>query len=263
MTGTTVGDRGRRNARARGVPWRAEIDGRRRPPPSRLYLKRAVASYYALISENDFEIGRIISYLKERDEYDNTIIVYTSDHGDFAGEHGLMGKTFSVYDAIHRIPLLVRFPGCPGGISSEAIVESVDLFPTLCQLADLPPPPACDGRAIIEGQTIDDSKTAAFCESSGSSAIRTRDFRFVYHQNGEEELYDYRNDPGEMNNVCLDPAYTEIKQNLLRQLLSFTMKYAKKSGPTRDHQGMFEEKDSLVALLHKRGYRYSQLADKI
>ena len=226
-------------------------------------LQRAVASYYALISENDFEIGRMISYLKEIDEYDNTIIVYTSDHGDFAGEHGLMGKCFSIYDAIHRIPLLVKYPGCAKGTSSEAIVESVDIFPTLCKLADVPPPPALDGQAIVRGQTIDDSKTAAFCEASGSSAIRTRDFRLIYHQNGEQELYDYRSDPGEMHNLCLDSAYTDIKHDLFKQLLSFTMSYAKKSGSMSDRQDMLKEKDSLVTLLHKKGYRYSQLAGEI
>jgi hypothetical protein len=90
-----------------------------------------------------------------------------------------------------------------------------------------------------------------------------RDFRFIYHQNGEQELYDYRNDPGEMNNVCLDPIYTDIKQYLLGQLLSFTMNYGKKSGSTLDRQDMLREQDSLVTLLHKKGYCYSQLADKI
>ena len=210
-----------------------------------------------------FEVGRIISHLKEVDEYDNTVIIYTSDHGDFAGEHGLMAKTFSIYDAIHRIPLLVKFPGCAKGVSSDAIVESVDIFPTLCQLTDVPLPPAVDGQAIIKEWTVNNTKTAAFCEASGFSAIRTQDFRFVYHQNGEEELYDYRNDPGEMHNVRHNPAYADIKQDLFRQLLSFTMNYAKKSGPTSDRQGMLKEEDSLVALLHKKGYRYSQLADRI
>jgi hypothetical protein len=80
---------------------------------------------------------------------------------------------------------------------------------------------------------------------------------------GEEELYDYRNDPGEMNNVCPDPTYTDIKQDLLGRLLSFTMDYAKKSGPTLDCQGMLREKDSLVTLFHKKGVCYSQLADQI
>jgi choline-sulfatase/uncharacterized sulfatase len=226
-------------------------------------LRRAVASYYSLISENDFEIGRIIAYLKDEGLYDNTIIVYTSDHGDFAGDHGLMGKCFSIYDAIHRIPLIVRVPGCAEGLLSDAIVESVDLFPTLCELTGVPLPPNIEGHAIIEGQTINDAKTAAFCEASGFSAIRTRDFRFIYHQHGEEELYDYRTDPGELHNVSRDPAYADVKQDLLKRLLSFTMQYAKRSGPASDRQAMRKDEDSLVALLHKKGYRYSQLADRI
>jgi len=226
-------------------------------------LKRAMASYYALVSENDYEIGRIISYLKEHGEYDNTIIIYTADHGDFAGEHGLMAKCFSIYDAIHRIPLVVRYPGCAEGISSDAIVESVDIFPTLCELADVPPPRALDGQVILDGQLVNGAKTAAFCEASGASAIRTQDFRYIYHQNGAEELYDYRSDPGEMHNVCREPAYADIRQDLLRKLLSFTMNYAKRSDPTSDRHDMGEKEDSLVTLLHKKGYRYSQLAGEI
>ena len=226
-------------------------------------LRRALASYYALVSENDHEIGRILSYLKEHGEYDNTIVIYTADHGDFAGEHGLMAKGFSIYDAIHRIPLVVRYPGCASGISSDAIVESVDIMPTLCQLANVPPPPALDGQSILDGQTINSTKTAAFCEASGASAIRTQDFRFIYHQSGAEELYDYRSDPGEMHNVCRDPAYADIKQDLVRELLSFTMSYAKRSGPTSDRHDMMKTEDALVTLLHKKGYRYSQLADRI
>ena len=102
------------------------------PNPDR--LKRCLASYYALITAIDSEIGRVLDYLDEVGELENTIVLYCADHGDFAGDHGLFHKNFGIYDSIHRIPFVLRYPGGPSGTRCDAIVESVDWYPTLCRL---------------------------------------------------------------------------------------------------------------------------------
>ena len=80
-------------------------------PENEKELKTILAKYYTLITIIDEEIGRVISYLEKEGEMENTIIIYTSDHGDFAGEHGLIHKNFGIYESIHRIPFIVYYPG--------------------------------------------------------------------------------------------------------------------------------------------------------
>ena len=103
-------------------------------------LKRCLASYYALITAIDSEIGRVLNRLDEMGELDNTVVFYTADHGDFAGDHGLFHKNFGIYESIQRVPFLLSWPGGPQGATSDELVESVDWYPTLCALCDVPMP---------------------------------------------------------------------------------------------------------------------------
>ncbi|MBI4977393.1 MAG: sulfatase-like hydrolase/transferase [Spirochaetes bacterium] len=111
-------------------------------------LRRCLASYYALITAIDGEIGRVLDHLTESGDIENTIIFYTADHGDFAGEHGLFHKNFGIYESIHRIPFLLSRPGGPRGGRFDGLVESVDLYPTLCELAGIPLPAGRDGTPL-------------------------------------------------------------------------------------------------------------------
>ena len=131
---------------ARGGPYR---------PHDEADLKRQLAHYYALISTIDAQIGRVFDWLKQTGEWENTIVCYHADHGDFAGEHGLMLKNLGVYESIHRIPFLWKWPACPAGQTRDELVESVDLAPTFCDLAGLLAPTEFEGRslrAVIGGE---------------------------------------------------------------------------------------------------------------
>ncbi|NOY75242.1 MAG: sulfatase-like hydrolase/transferase, partial [Kiritimatiellaeota bacterium] len=113
-------------------------------------LRRIEARYYGLISLNDKYIGLILDELEARGILDDTIIVFTADHGDFAGEHGLHFKNLGIYEPVHRIPLLLRSPGrIAAGTISDLLVESVDLYPTLCDLAGLPVPDRISGASVM------------------------------------------------------------------------------------------------------------------
>jgi arylsulfatase A-like enzyme len=235
------------------------------PDPAR--LRQCLASYYALISCIDMEIGRVLRQLEEDGELENTIVFYTADHGDFAGDHGLFHKNFGLYDSICRIPFLLSWPGGPRGSVCDDLVESVDLYPTLCELCDVPMPDGREGRSLAglaRGESID--RTAAYTEwdwwrlGRKVSAIRTADFRLVFY-GGEEggELYDHRSDPGEVRNLWADDAYRATRLELTEELLAFTQRYAVKTDFAQDRRLSQEQRYSATKLMHKSKRYWSRL----
>jgi choline-sulfatase/uncharacterized sulfatase len=228
-------------------------------------LKRVLASYYALITVIDQEIGRVMQTLEEIGEADNTIVIYCADHGDFAGEHGLFHKNFGIYDSIHRIPFLLHWPDGPQGAVCDSFVETVDLYPTLCELCRVPLPNGRDGVSLVPaamGQA--GGKEQAYCEwewlDKKVAAIRTRDYRLVYY-NGEivGELYDHRSDPYEMRNVWGEPEYRETRLALTERLLNFVLNYQVRTSKKDDEMSNTRDRYSPVKLLHKRGKYWSRL----
>ena len=232
-------------------------------------LRRQLSHYYALITIIDEEIGRVLDCIRQQGELDNTVVVYVADHGDFAGEHGLMQKNFGIYESIHRIPFLLWYPGCPAGREVAALVESVDFYPTLCQLMDIEAPACVEGQSLIP--VIDDGaagRDAAICEWSwGRSggmihAIRTRDFRLVYYGHGTEgELYDRRSDPGELVNLYGDPDHQAVRLELAERLLDHVMQYQKRSDMARDRRENHRTRNAMTQLIHKRMKNWADIED--
>ncbi|EDM27275.1 putative sulfatase [Lentisphaera araneosa HTCC2155] len=224
-------------------------------------LKRALASYYALITKIDEEIGRVIDHLKETGEYDNTIIFYTADHGDFAGEHGLFLKNLGIYESIHRIPFLLKWPGGPTGVKNKELVESVDWYATLCDLCNIQAPDNVDGRSLVpvaKGEAK--GSDAIICEHHTSTAIRTKQYRLVYYrETGEGELYDRGNDPDELNNLWSHADYQSIRMDLMQQVLNYHMSYQRKTYNELDQVINKKRKHSFSALLQKEKAYYSDL----
>lgn len=230
-------------------------------------LRVQLTHYYALVTIIDEEIGRVIEHLRDEGALDNTVIVYVADHGDFAGDHGLMQKNFGIYESIHRIPFIIAYPGCPAGRRVSEIVESVDLYPTLCALMDIEVPECVEGESLIpvieEGAS---GKDAAICEWSWAQptpmvhALRTREFRLVYYGRGSEgELYDHRTDPDELVNVYDDPAYAHDRLRLTESLLDRIAEYAKRSDMAHDRREAQRTHVTFTHLLHKRMRKWSEL----
>jgi len=116
-------------------------------PRSKSAVQKHLADYYAIITHQDEQIGRIIQTLKDKGVYENTVIVFAADNGLAIGSHGLMGKQ-SVYEHSVRIPLVIKGPGIQKNKRTNAMCYSVDLYPTFCEIAGAKPPEEVDGKSL-------------------------------------------------------------------------------------------------------------------
>jgi arylsulfatase A-like enzyme len=138
-------------------------------PPDAYDARVVKASYYAMVELIDHEFGRLIDGLEARGELDNTIVIFTSDHGELLGDHGLLLKGCRFFEALVHVPLVVSWPArFAGGRRSRALVELVDLAPTLLEAVGLPVPPEMQGRSLLpllDGRAEPDvHKPYVFCE---------------------------------------------------------------------------------------------------
>ncbi len=189
--------------------------------------RKAIAAYYASISFMDEQLGRLLNTLDRLDLRDNTIVVFISDHGYNLGEHTAWQKQH-LWEESLRVPLIISVPGLSAtGWKTDAVVELIDLYPTLAELAGL------DGEtpSILQGESlvpflrspaeIDSSGTAYAITRDGGASLRTD--RWRYNRWGEdakaynEELYDHDNDPKEYQNLVRDPNYHLVLDRIRTQ----------------------------------------------
>ncbi len=195
--------------------------------------RRVLRGYLGCVSQVDACVGLLLDYLDAAHLTDDTIVIYCADHGDFAGEHGIVEKAPGIsYDAITRVPMLWSWPGrFSAGGRVHDLVETIDVFPTLCELAGLRTPDSVDGRSIaplLRGTEMP-PREAVFTENAWSKAIRTRRWKFVYYPPGvfpEEpapvgELYDLERDPREVDNLFYRPEHRPIVEQLRSDLLAW------------------------------------------
>ncbi len=200
-------------------------------------LRAWLAAYYGVLAQVDDGIGRILAHLEAVGDLENTIIAYTSDHGDYAGEQGRMEKNGGIsHRAITRVPLVVRLGSSlegsqeTGGAASvrgavsNGIVELVDVFPTICELSGTPTPHTVQGRSFAPLLDSPDAefRDSALTENPHRKAVATKDYRFVANladENEKDELYVRTSDPWEHRNVVEDPEHRESAQDGARLLL--------------------------------------------
>lgn len=202
--------------------------------------KMRLAQYWAQIDLIDENIGRILKVLEETGQLENTLIVFTSDHGDMAGDHGLVAKGCRFYEGLVRVPLIFWYPvKFKQNLRSEALVELMDIVPTLLELTGLPVDKQIQGTSllpILEGQAnADEHKSfvrSEFYDDGQAQAgqigfatmYRTKDFKLItYHGHPMGELFDLRKDPDEFHNLWNDPNYQDIKFKLLKDSFDATV----------------------------------------
>ncbi|MCK5804181.1 MAG: sulfatase-like hydrolase/transferase [Lentisphaeria bacterium] len=195
------------------------------------------AAYYAAIEHIDAELGRLLTWLDETGQRENTLILFNSDHGDMGGDHGLFQKGPYLYDPAVRVPLILSWPGVlPSGRIEDALVEQVDIAPTLHELLGLEIPPRMQGRSLVPLLTgscpPQEFRDGVYCEYYNSNPGKTspqkrrayitmwrnrRHKVVVYH--GEEfgELYDLERDPDEFENRWDDPDYSDIRFSMMKR----------------------------------------------
>jgi arylsulfatase A-like enzyme len=197
--------------------------------------------YLATVLAVDDNIGRLLAYMEEKGELDNTIIVYTSDQGFFLGEHGWFDKRF-MYEESQRMPFIVRYPkSIKAGSVSQALCMNVDFAPTFLDMTGIDVPQDMQGVSLKpvltnSGKTPSDWRKAVyyhFYEYPGEHSvkrhygIRTQDFKLIrfYNDIDEWEMYDLRKDPKEMVNVFEKPEYSRERDQLVRLLRDTRSEY--------------------------------------
>jgi len=204
-------------------------------------LREGLAAYYSLISLIDDEIGKVLTCLDEQGVREDTIIIFCADHGDFAGEYSKMAKGWQ-YDAIHRVPFVWSWLGkLKSGGPKRGLVETVDLFPTVCALLDVPVPVTAQGKDLIPllFSDEDSAREAVFYEFVGVKTIRTKTHKLSYGYDGEKgigELFDLRKDPHEYENLFDSPEIAPVREELLRRILNWWIETQQPPNFARDNE---------------------------
>lgn len=226
---------------------------------SEAQLREVIAMYLGMVSYVDDQVGRLISELEKRGLRDDTLIVFTSDHGDFMGEHGLVRKSNALYDALVRVPLVFAGSMCRAGVVSDRLVENIDVLPTVAAMLGIASPEGIHGRPFDDEIVVSDSTREArrfvYAESGYHGApvdntagyetptgpidssvvpwgarattwrgqarmIRTHEFKLIFYPDEDGELYDLRSDPWELSNLYMRPEYAAVRTALIEQLCS-------------------------------------------
>ncbi len=159
--------------------------------------------YSAMVEMIDHQIGRMLDVLERRDMLDSTIVIFTADHGEMLGDFGLYIKHVP-YEASARVPLAMFGPGIPSGRTADALVEWIDLNPTICELAGVPPLERTDAKSllpVLRDPSRRHRETVLCCEQHFRS-LRDARWKLVLSQNDVTELYDLDADPQEMQNLA-------------------------------------------------------------
>jgi arylsulfatase A-like enzyme len=205
--------------------------------------------YHAHITAVDHQLGRLMDAVKNLGLDENTVIVYTSDHGSSFGSNGVSSKA-NPFDEAIRVPFIVRWPGrVPAGQIADSNLGTMDIYPTLCGLAGIIPPDFCGGQdlsAIACGRpgpdpasqfiAVNSSQRNYFRAQIGSNdgqnlmmmhpfrGVRTKRYTYVVNAEGDWLLYDNRNDPYQLKNLVDDPACAGVKEELRKELTRWLAK---------------------------------------
>jgi arylsulfatase A-like enzyme len=210
------------------------------------------ATYCGLMSEIDDHLGRVFAYLKETGQWDNTLIIFTCDHGEQLGDHHLLGK-IGYFDESYRIPMIIRDPrpeanGTRGTIVDK-FTETIDTMPTILEWIGLPVPRQCDGRALlpfVEGHVPSDWRTEAHYEfdfrdlhysqpesalgvpmdKCGLAVVQDENYKYVHFAALPPLFFDLKADPGQFVNRANDPAYAALVGEYAQKMLNWRLGYA-------------------------------------
>ena len=177
--------------------------------------------YAACVSYADAQVGKIMHELKRTGQDKNTIVVLWGDHGWHLGEHSIWGKHSLFEESLHS-PMIISYPGLQKkGANTKAVVATLDIFPTLCELTGLTPPNFTKGKSlklILENPTKEGHPAIAY--TSKASTIRTKTHRLILHKDGFIELYDHTSPEKETNNIAVSQPelVATLKQELLQKL---------------------------------------------
>lgn len=192
-------------------------------------FKDYIRRYWGYCSYIDSQIGRVFEALRQTGQWDNTIVIFTSDHGDMLAAHGMIHKLGTCgYEELYRVPTIVHIPGVTrAGSRRSQLASNIDLLPTILEASGIPLPSKLDGKSLIP--VLKDpsapGREAIFSDCSDTTLV-TRDERYKFVLNWRrrdlDELYDLQADPGEMRNLAADPAYKAQLEAQRDRVLAWT-----------------------------------------
>ena len=186
------------------------------------------ARYFGHCTLLDDMVGRVVAHLEKLGVLDNTIIVYTADHGDCMGAHKLIEKGEFMYDEIYRIPLVIAHPDCQApGTACDDFVYLQEVMLSALDAAGREVPAHLDGQSFlpaIEGRPYQNGREEVYCvfdrhfTVANQRMVRTRDHQFTFNSSDPGELYDLQKDPYQLDNVYGDPTYENVRQDLIGRM---------------------------------------------
>ena len=198
--------------------------------------RRLIAKYWGFCSFLDAQVGRMLDALEELGIADETLVVFTTDHGDMQGSHGgLYDKGMFMFEEIYHIPMIARGPGTGArGVACEAFVSNMDIAATALDAAGVEIPAHYDGRSLLRllaGATAD-WPDDVYCQFTGYRVLATMrmvrwaDYKYVFNAHDYDELYDLAGDPHELKNLIGDPDYSDVAREGRERII----RHAKESG---------------------------------
>ena len=206
-------------------------------PPDTYDARMVKACYYAMIEMVDDRIGAVLRTLEETGQADNTIVIFTSDHGEMMGDHGMLYKGCRFFEGLVHVPLIIRWPGVTRpGVRTEALTELVDIAPTVMEAAGVGIPANVQGQSLVPLLTgaATGHKPHVVCEFNGALAgmphqshgTMVFDGRYktcMYHDADRAEIFDLQADPGEFTSLWDSPGFEREQIRLLKRHLDVVM----------------------------------------
>jgi arylsulfatase A-like enzyme len=200
-------------------------------------IRQILALYYGMASLSDHSIGMVLARLRELGLEERTVAILLADHGDTMGCHRFMSKDFAFYEPAMRIPMLIRAPGMPAGVTRADPVSGIDVFPTLCDLLDLPKPAGVHGQSLIgrwEGKDRQPDRSIFAAQGvpgvNRAVMLRTSRYKFTRYDDGGSELYDLDSDLDELENRVDDRSYANVVRGLTDQVAEWETLYPPRRG---------------------------------
>lgn len=185
--------------------------------------KKAVAAYYASVSYMDAQVGKVLNTLKEEGLEDNTIVIFTSDHGFHLGEHNFWMKV-SLHEESVRVPMIIKVPGKKAAVCNS-FVELLDLYPTISELAGLSTSKHLQGKSLVKilDKPEDQVRDMAFSVTHGGKSFLLRTEKWAYIQYDEDaksgiELFDMEKDPKQFTNLATKIEYADVVSTFQQKL---------------------------------------------
>lgn len=235
-------------------------------------VRMAIAAYYGLVSFMDAQVGRVLAALEDAGLADSTMVIYTSDHGETLGAHGLWWKS-NMYENAVGIPLIVAGPDVPAGVTCDTPASLIDLFPTVIEGVGAEPDPAdsdLPGLSLLEVARSGIRDRVAFSEYhdaysvSGIFMVRSGPYKYVHYEGFPPQLFDLDDDPEERRDRAEDPAFAHVRARLKAELLELVNPAMVDDLARRSQAARIESRGGLAAvvdLFGSSGHAYTPVPD--